>query len=149
MGLFDSLFGIKGSAKPSSPMTAAMAERVVRDYGAVLQSRAPVTGTVADARELPYPKERIKQALVIALRSTADPRVRESLKIGYISLADWQEGVGLTPVGIDLTKIDPTEDVLELAKRVAAQGEGMDKWIAAMKAEQEALADELRQMGLW
>lgn len=146
MGLLNKLFGTRKNAQPEPTMTAAMAERIVRDYGAVLKF-CPVPGTVADVQELPYPKERIKQALVFALKATADSKIRESLKIGYISLACWQEGVGPSRLGIDVTKMDPNDNPLELAKRMVVEGADMDKWNEAVKAEEQALESELQELG--
>jgi hypothetical protein len=130
-------------------MPPAVSEKIVQDYGAVLGSAAPGPGCVADARKLPHPKQRIKQALVFALRMTKEPQMREQLKVGYISLSDWQDGVGDAPVGIDLTNVDPNADPVELAKRIASQGAAAEKWMPKVKAEQEALKVELKKLGLW
>lgn len=46
---------------------------IVQAYGKILETSAPVPGTVADASKLPYPKQQIKDAIVAALRSTDDP----------------------------------------------------------------------------
>jgi hypothetical protein len=130
-------------------MTPEAAQKLVQDYGAVLGSSAPAPGCVADVRNLPHSKERMKQALVFALRLTKEPQMREQLKSGYISLADWQEGVGNERVGIDLTKMDLNADPLEMAKRIASQGSVMEKWTPLVQAEREALKSELQKLGLW
>lgn len=130
-------------------MTPEAAQKIVQDYGAALGSSAPAPGCVADVRNLPHSKERIKQALVFALRLTKEPQMREQLKVGYISLADWQEGVGNETVGIDLTKMDLNADPLEMAKRIASQGSVMEKWTPLVQAEREALKSELQKLGLW
>jgi hypothetical protein len=150
MGLLDRIFGrAKGEQRTPTEMTPKAAEKIVQDYGAVLGSAAPAPGCVADVRSLPHPKERIKQALVFALRITKEPQVREQLKIGYISLADWQEGVGSETVGMDLTKMDLSADPLEIAKRIASQGDAVKKWTHLVQAEQNALKSELQKLGLW
>lgn len=130
-------------------MPPAVAEKIVQDYSAVLGSAAPAPGCVADARKLPHQKERIKQALVFALRMTKEPQMREQLKVGYISLSDWQEGVGDATVGIDLTNMGPNADPVQLAKRITTQGAAAEKWLPKVKAEQEALKAELQKLGLW
>jgi hypothetical protein len=91
MGLLDRIFGRAKNESPSaSAIAPAAAERIVQEYGAVLGSAAaPAPGCVADASALPHPKERIKAALVFALRATTDRGMKEQLKIAYISLADW------------------------------------------------------------
>lgn len=149
MGLLDRIFGRTKSNCPIEQMTAAAAERIVQDYGAVLEFSAPAPGCVADVRNLPHSKERIKQALVFALRLSKEPQMREQMKIGYILLADWQEGVGNETVGIDFTKLDLNADPLDVAKRIASQGSAMEKWMPLVKAEQETLKLELQKLGLW
>jgi len=151
MGLLDRIFGRAKGERQHTPtgMTADAAEKIVQDYGAVLGSSAPAPGCVADLRNLPHSKERIKQALVFAIRLTKDPQTREQLKVGYISLADWQEDVGIDTLGIDLTKMHLNADPLELAKRIASQGNTMEKWTPLVQAEQEALKSELQKLGLW
>ena len=130
-------------------MTPEAAEKIVQDYGAVLEASALAPGCVADVRNLPHSKELIKQALVIALCLIEEPHVREKLKFGYISLADWQEGVGNTTVGIDCTKMDLNGDPLEMAKRISSEGITMKKWMPLVKAEQEMLKSELQKFDLW
>lgn len=151
MGLLDRILGRgKGERKhKSTEMTPDAAGKIVQDYGAVLGSLAPAPGCVADVRNLPHPKEHIKQALVFAIRLTKDPRMQEQLKVGYISLADWQEGVGGGTMGIDLTSMDLNADPLEMAKRIALKGTAMEKWTPLVQAEQEALKAELQKLGLW
>ncbi len=151
MGLLDRIFGqAKGERKHiSTEMTPDAAEKIVQDYGAALGSSAPAPGCVADIHSLPHPKEQIKQAFVFALRLTKDPQMREQLKVGYISLADWQEGVGSSIAGIDLTNMELNADPLETAKGIASQGAAMEKWTPLVQAEQEALKAELQKLGLW
>ena len=98
------------------------AETVLQDYGVVLGRSAPQPGYVADAKSLPHPKPRIKEALVVAMRSMQDPHMRSQLKKAYVSLADWQEGVGTTRPG------------------------GL--WMMQVEAEQERLQNELRALDL-
>jgi hypothetical protein len=98
------------------------AETVLQDYGLTLGTRAPQPGYVADVKSLPHPKPRIKEALVVALRSMQDAHMRSQLKKAYVSLADWQEGVGTTRPG------------------------GL--WMVEVQAEQERLKAELRQLDL-
>jgi hypothetical protein len=77
-------------------------ETVLQDYGIVLGRGAPEPGYVADTSALPHSKLRIKKALVVALRSMQDPHMRSQLKKAYVSLADWQDGVGATRPGGEL-----------------------------------------------
>ena len=132
----------------SFPLDADLA-RVVQAYGKVLETKAPAPGTVADVKKLPYPKPVIKKALVAALRITDDPKMKEHLKIGYILLSAWQEGVGENDQGLNTLALDMSQDTKSLAQAVLEQSSGSEKWIAKAQEEKETLAKELQEMGLW
>lgn len=162
MKLLNRLFGrTKTEQTASDSLTPAAAAKkilaahtsltqIASDYGAVLaSSAAPAPLCVADARKLPHPKEDIKKALVYALRIVEDPQMRSALKICYISLAQWQEGVGDTDVGVDITKIDPNVDMHELAERITSQASAWEKWRLKATTERESLVGELQKLGLW
>jgi len=102
---------------------------------------------VADERELPYPKQTIKQALLVLLKATTDPQMRGNLKAGYICLSDWQQGVGPNRVGFDISKITQTGDALSIAKRIAATEEAAKPWLAKAEEENKILVADLREMG--
>lgn len=146
MGIFSRLFGNKQKPAPSSSTEPHI---VVADFGEVLATRAPVPGTVADVDELPYPKDQIKLAILTMLNVTSDPHFQEQLKIAYVSLADWQAGVGPTHVGLAVKKLDRTKSPLDLAKDVGARVEEIKKWQPIVAAEQETLIGELRHFGFW
>ena len=148
MGLFSSLIDAVRGGKVKPEMTVAHAELIVAAYGAILGS-GPVPGAVADVSELPFPKEIIKQAVLLLLRTKGDPKLREHLKSGFIMLADWQSGVGPVRLGVDFTKFDLTQDAMVLAKRHKADADAAEKWLAVAKAEQELLVKELQALGLW
>lgn len=71
------------------------------------------------------------------------------LKICYISLANWQEGVGDVDIGVDFTKIEPTVDVHALAKQITAYDPPWERWSLKAKAERQSLVEELQKLGLW
>lgn len=146
MGLFSRLFGNQPTV-PSSSNTPPNV--VVAEFGALLGTRAPAPGCVADATELPYPKEEIKRAILVILTETTDSQLREHLKFTYVSLADWQAGVGPTHQGLDATKLDRTVPVADLLNEIGARGEETKKWKTIVKAEEEALITELRELGFW
>jgi hypothetical protein len=149
MGLFRKLFS--GSVKKGKDftMTIQMAEKIIQDYGVVLQTQAPTPGCVSDADNLPYPKEKIKKALIIGLKSTQDPKMKEFLKIGYLQLADWQDGVGASDQGIDLSNLNLDNDPMKLAQSILDQNEDQEKWTHIVLSERETLERELRNLGLW
>ncbi len=122
---------------------------IIQAYGKILEKSAPVPGTVADASKLPYPKQQIKDAIVAALRSTDDPDMKEQLKVGYIQLSVWQEGVGEISQGLDVSAIDMDQDAESLAEAVLEQSSGSETWMVKAQKEQEVLKQELMALGLW
>ena len=133
--------------KSSTEMTTERAEEIIQDYGATLEHSAPTAGCVADVEKLPHSKERIKEAIALVLPEIDDAQLREYLKVGYMNLADWQEGVGDEQIGLDLTNMDTNADPLEMAKQVSSQGDAMEKWTPMMQTEREALKAEIEKLG--
>ena len=137
------------SQEPGSGPSDTNFERVVQAYGKLLDTSAPVPGTVADVNKLPYSKQQIKDAIFAALRMTDDPQIKEHLKSGYIQLSGWQEGVGESNQGLDVSALDMSQDIESLAKTVIEQSTGSEKWTAIAQKEQEVLKQELQELGLW
>ena len=148
LGILKKLFGGGSNFTPAT-MSGQEAEKIIQAYGAVLQTQAPTPGCVADASKLPFPKATIKTALIVGLKATTDQQTKEMLKVGYFQLADWQEGVGATEQGIDMSNMDLNDDPVKLAQQVLAQGADQEKWLPVVKAEQEKLKQELIDFGLW
>ena len=80
-------------------------------------------------------------------RLNTDPKEREALKIGYISLANWQEGVGGRPIGLDM--FDLNADPIGLVTQIATHGDILVKWLGVLQDETKALKSELQELGLW
>jgi len=147
VGVLDKVIGVFRGRAEKSELDLGRCREIVSAYGTVLET-GPVPGTVADERELPYPKKTIKQALLVLLKTTTDPKMRGNLKAGYVCLADWQQGVGPHRVGFDISKIDQTGDTLLIARHIAATEESAKAWLEKADIEQKCLASELREMGL-
>lgn len=148
MGFLQKLFGNKASEVPGT-MSAQKATAIIQQYGSFLEHGAPNPGCVADVTKLPFAKAEIKRALLLGLKSIAEPEAREVLRAGYLQLADWQEGVGDSDQGIDVSGFDPAEDPLKMAEKVLAQSEGHEKWSPIVEAERLMLRDELQRAGMW
>lgn len=69
--------------------------------------------------------------------------------MGYIQLSDWQEGVGESNQGLDVSALDTSQDTESLAKAVLEQSSGSEKWTAIAQKEQEALKQELQALDFW
>jgi hypothetical protein len=132
MGLFSRLFG-----HGPPPSATVGAEMIVHAYKAVLSSRKSM---ISDVAELPYPKPRIKAALITAIKATKDAKIRVQLKAAFVALADWQEGVGPGPEAFETT--------LKRAQRVATRCPSFAELSAKVAAEGRALLDELKSLGL-
>ena len=142
MGIFSSLFG--GNKKQSdSSMSVERATEIAGAYGDVLENNAPVPGTFADTSKLPYPKPIIKQALTLLLKSNTDIQVKDHIKTAYLFLADWQEGIGSTNVGLDLTGMDISADPMQLVEKITSQDNGIEKWQTIANEERQQLKTEL------
>ncbi|WP_038247538.1 NfeD family protein [Ghiorsea bivora] len=122
---------------------------IIQAYGKAIETSAPSPSCVADENKLPYPKNKIKKAIIAGLRSTEDPQIKEHLKISYIQLADWQKDVGELDQGFNLTNIDINQDTESLAKAVLKQPSSSRNWATITQKEQEILKQELQDLGLW
>lgn len=69
-------------------MSVQDVQQIVNAYGGAM---AGPTGLVRDVGTLPYPKERIKQALLTAIKLTPAGAAREQLRSGFVMLGDWQD----------------------------------------------------------
>lgn len=150
MGLLDRIFGGgKRKVNASAELTPQTAMEIVGAFGDVMES-GPIPGLVADVRTLPYPKPRIKEALRYAISLTEDKQMREHLVQAYVSLADYQEGVGRDTIGIDSAKVGEKHggDLHKMAAEVADQGDAYQKWKPLVEAELKASFAELRKLGL-
>ena len=129
-------------------LTAINVEEIIQAYGVVLTESPPMPGIVADVARRPYSKSRIKRAILIALSTINDLAQKEPLKIGYIQLADFQEGIGSTDIGLNLPGIDlENASAEELAKEVLSQIEGSEDWQPLVLKKQEVLHLELQAAG--
>ena len=99
---------------------------IISDYGALMEERSSSVGSIWDVRSLPHDKKAILGAICFEIIGEDDDQKVEMLKIGALSLADYQEGVGgqpISPLGVDLSKVDSnnmTDDAIrDLAAKIA------------------------------
>jgi hypothetical protein len=104
-------------------------DTLIEDYGEVLQQFEMLRAVVLDSDLLPGPKARLKETLARALSLKPPLPMREHLKAGYLHLAHFQTGVGLSARSPDF--------------------EHLGEWLAVVNAEREVLEGELRAAGLW
>ena len=142
MGIFDRLFRRATPPAAASMMSTAEAEKIIHAYGAAMTSRKSL---YADAAELPYPKATIKMALLIGIAATQDKKARELLKTGYVTLADWQEGIGPGPHNLDVVE-RPGETIQALAKRVSETAPAYVELGKKVTKEMEGLLAEINSI---
>ncbi len=144
MGLSDLLSLFKRTREEPAPpeMTLAEARGIAVAYGDLLK-KAPVSrGTmVADVRELPHPKETVKRALQHLYKTTKDRRQRDAVGVAYVSLANFQAGVGRSRIWFDVPQ-----------PRAGGGGHGdgptggptaVDKWKDVINADTNRLMSDL------
>lgn len=150
MGIFSKLFCRREADSRTAPtLSTEQIEAVVNAYGGLLAQGHAGSGVISDTKFLPYPKETIKAALITALRITTDKQMRENLKVAYISLADFQDGVGPNPIGVNLLGLDLNADPLGLAQTLANQSPMVADFQKKSDAEMQDLKGELVAKGLW
>jgi hypothetical protein len=138
------MWGEKLAAKSTAPSPAVVdAQTIIRAYGAVMASG----NLVADISELPYPKPEIKAAIVSVLLCNPDSKIREQLRSAYVTLANWQEGVGPDPRAFDLTTHFRGDDIVAEAKRVSAASPAIMEMEGKVIAEMQRLLAELKALG--
>ena len=143
MPLFE---GTRAAVAGAGDLRIEQALEVVNAYGEALEAKRE---PIADSRELPYPKDTIKWAMLVLLGAIPDAVQREPLRAGYVSLAEWQDRAALESFGFDSARLRRRLDPLALANEFASGVTVEDRWLAASRAEQSALIGELRARGFW
>ncbi len=65
-------------------------QKIVRDYGVVIESLENQLGMLLPMSLLPYPKEDIRAALIRSIEvTTTDDVMKEALKVGLLVLDDF------------------------------------------------------------
>ncbi len=64
-------------------------QKIVRDYGVVIENLENQLGMRVPMSLLPYPKEDIRAALIRSIELTTDDVVKEALKVGLLFLDDF------------------------------------------------------------
>ncbi len=64
-------------------------QKIVRDYGVVIESLENQLGMLVPMSLLPYPKEDVRAALIRSIELTTDDVMKEALKVGLLVLDDF------------------------------------------------------------
>ncbi len=133
----------------SQDMPLEEMNEIVQEYGSTMINCGPPPGGVADATKLPYPKWKIKKAIIQALQRADDSEIATSLKSGYVHLSDWQESVGDANVGLDLSTFGLDTDTSEREEAFLERQSQMEEWKDQVNNEIDSLRDDLITLGLW
>jgi hypothetical protein len=122
---------------PAEKINAEDVKQILHAYGDLLCDQQ--ASLIQDESHLPTTKDRIKQALVVAIATAQNDEERSGYKSAYVFLASFQHGLGakplqLPPEGLDIKEIDRHADDIE---RLAY-------WAEKMEAESKILQQELR-----
>ncbi len=137
------------SAKRADVMNSETAERVVREYGAVLAS---ASGSMQPASVLPYPKEEIQNAIKLTISSLCESgdfteKMKNALEIGYVSLAEFlpQDQFDEFKLGDISSLSERIHDSQALANAVLVHGERTSQIMSLVTAESARLLEEIRK----
>ncbi len=64
-------------------------QKIVRDYGVMIESLENQLGTQVPMSLLPYPKEDIRAAVIRSIEVTTDDVMKEAIKVGLLVLDDF------------------------------------------------------------
>jgi len=142
MGFLSRLFGQRQCADVKLPAATSDPQTIIHAYAAVLGSRKSI---ICDVSTLPFPKNQIKAALIIAMQDELDPQVRDQMKTGYMHLADFQEGVGSQ--SYEVTPQDAV-DPQAFKKRIDGLKPAFTEMPQIVAAEAQGLTEELKALGL-
>ncbi|MCH7778030.1 MAG: hypothetical protein IH878_16090 [Gemmatimonadetes bacterium] len=113
---------------------SAYVEMIIGDFGALMEKGIdPIT--YYDVSMLPHAKEDILKALLISIKFSSDPTLREHFKVALVFLAQFQEGVGpnpISPLPVDLAALMEAKDagkisIQEVILKVAEASSTVDQ----------------------
>jgi hypothetical protein len=138
MGIFERLFG-----KSTGLMTDGEAMKIINAHGKAMMDKKSAFGELS---ALPYPKARIKEAIIHGIKEADDPKFPEQLRTAYIALSEWQVGFGSRRGPGQLTA-EELGDPAKAMARIAAAGEDFLRLPKEVAAEVVLLQAELKLHG--
>jgi hypothetical protein len=126
------------------PITPDDSQRIVAAYLQLLEAHAEADVYPASVRDLPHPKQTIRDAFEISTRTLVStgqltPELRDYLEIAYVSLADYVD----EEVATLLREYADAGRALAADRRIAREKVATDAWRRV--AEQSRLAGHLAQ----
>jgi hypothetical protein len=162
MGILGKLFGRdKEASSGTTELKQSDVQRaidgafaVIRTMGEFFETNNPGPLMVADEKKLPFTKEQIRMAVLIALRARPTAQEKELLKYLFLEIANWQPGVGEKDVGPDYSLLDTSKEttpeaLLAQAKLLKADEEKFKKWAPIIEEERSKAQQTLERLGHW
>ena len=146
MKLFSRLFGRLDGV--DRELDFLQAQRMVLDYARFLELDAPMPGRIVDQSRLPYPKARLKSAMLLCIGNNSDARLAEHLKAGYLMLSAFQPEVGEEGLGTDFSALDLERDIPGIALQLEQDEEQAHPRRQQVARELEQLRQELYALEL-
>jgi hypothetical protein len=148
------------SARAMNPTDPESAQRIVAEYGALLEQHTIDEVYPAPVRSLPYPKQVIKEAIHTSVRILAGTgqmteELQTFLEIAYVSLADYVDDDVVQLMAehrsaaekLQQQSLAPGERTATAEWGVLARTSGLAGQVAqTIAAETEALREEFRQI---
>jgi len=135
------------NARFSTSLPVDEAIKIIQDYGEIMLNKSPAPFYIADVKKLPHSKSKIKDALMLALSAKGREAMVDALKIGYLQLANWQEGIGDADLAIGM--VDDGKSSEEKLKLVEEHYELVKRWNALLEDERIVLKNDLVSIGVW
>jgi hypothetical protein len=112
----------------------------------------PQAGFIADVNKLPVDKETLKTAIKVLLSATKDEQLKEDLRATYISLSNFQQGVGSRDIGFNAMLysyklgIASESEKLALIRQMPIDMEADKKWSEKTHSERNQLSTEVNSL---
>jgi hypothetical protein len=135
--------------QPSARSTRPSRETIISDYGAYMEHNPPLPTRIEDVSVLPHPKEMILDALLMEIRRGHPTHLNEMMKVGAISLAQYQPGVGNEPLeylGMHISKLPRTKDLEALRTQAKLLAEAQIKTQDRFNEFSKLVQDDLRRI---
>ena len=112
----------------------------------------PQAGFIADVNKLPVDKATLKTAIKVVLSVTKDEQLKETLRETYISLSNFQQGVGSRDIGFNAMvysyklSIATESEKLVLIRQMPIDIEADKKWSEKAHIERNQLSTEVNSL---
>lgn len=124
-------------------LTSEAVKQILHAYGNLLCDRD--ASIISDESDLPTTKDRIKQALVVAIATAQNDEERSRYRASYLFLSGFQQGVGAKPLqlpseGFDIKDIDAdyVERLVHFAEKMGAESKVLQQELRDLEERLES-----------